>query len=103
MKGREQGEGKEKEMETSTLSGLSRQRCGPRERRAPDSGRGGRLLSISSSTAPAGRLGFQIHFQGRKSVQLHKHFLLGANGLDLGHHLSGKQFTPMEYPETTVN
>ena len=39
MKGREQGEGKEKEMETSTLSGLSRQRWGRRERDAPDSGR----------------------------------------------------------------
>ena len=64
MKGREQGEGKEKEMETSTLSGLSRQRWGRRERGAPDGGRGGALLSIASSTAPAGRLGFQVHFQG---------------------------------------
>lgn len=42
LTGREQKEGKEKEMETSTLSALSRQRWGHQERGAPDSrdGRG---------------------------------------------------------------
>lgn len=103
MKGREQGEGKEKEMETSTLSGLSRQRWGPREGGAPDGGRGGGLLSIASSAAARKKTGISGTFSGRKSVQLHNHSLLGGNAMDLGHHLSGKQVTLMECPESTVN
>ena len=64
MKGREQGEGKEKGMETSTQSGLSRQRWGHGARGAPDSARGGGYFESILNCPPQEDWDFRYIFRG---------------------------------------